>query len=110
VVQSVAVAPTVTTTAPSAIATAAPPADTAVMPRARAIAAEARGDVWVQVGAFRTIDAAAKLVQRLSRVVTIVTGSDRLARVLVGPFADRAAAASTVRALHASGIAAFIAE
>lgn len=96
--------------APAVSSRALTPADTPVAPPAGAGAAETRGDVWVQVGAFRTVDAAAKLVQRLRRAVTIVTGSDRLARVLVGPFADRAAAASTVRALHASGIAAFIAE
>jgi phospholipid transport system substrate-binding protein len=103
-------APVVTTTAPTVTAAAAPPADTLVTPRVHAVAVDTPGDVWVQVGAFRTVDAAAKLVRRLSRAVTIATGSDRLARVLVGPFADRAAAASTVRALQASGIAAFIAE
>jgi phospholipid transport system substrate-binding protein len=96
--------------APTVSSRAVTPSDTPVAPPARAVVAETRGDVWVQVGAFRTVDAAAKLVQRLRRAVTIATGSDRLARVLVGPFADRAAAASTVRALHASGIAAFIAE
>jgi phospholipid transport system substrate-binding protein len=71
-------------------------------------------EVWVQVGAFRTIEAAAQLVQRLGRqAVTIAIGGDRaapLARVLVGPFAERAAAVSAVRALHARGFAAFVAD
>jgi hypothetical protein len=43
--------------------------------------------------------------------VTLTFGGQReapRARLLVGPFADRAAAVSTMRALHASGLAAFI--
>jgi cell division septation protein DedD len=68
----------------------------------------------VQAGAFRSADAATRLVQRLRRhAVTIAISADRLtplARVLVGPFVERAAAVSTVRALEASGIAAFIAD
>jgi len=73
-----------------------------------------RHEFWVQVGAFRDADAAARLVQRLRRhAVTIALGGDRLApmaRVLVGPFAERPAAVSAVRALQASGLAAFIAD
>jgi len=69
---------------------------------------------WVQVGAFRTADAATRLVERLRRhAVTIVTGGDRLApvmRVLVGPFGERTAAAAAARTLQAGGIAAFIAD
>jgi cell division septation protein DedD len=68
---------------------------------------------WVQVGAFRTVDAATLVVQRLRQyAVTIAVAGDRrapLTRVLLGPFAEQAAAASTVSALHARGIAAFIA-
>jgi phospholipid transport system substrate-binding protein len=74
----------------------------------------ARRQFWVQAGAFRSADAATRLVQRLRRhAVTIAISADRLAplaRVLVGPFVERAAAVSTVRALQASGIAAFIAD
>lgn len=73
-----------------------------------------RRQFWVQAGAFRSADAATRLVQRLRRhAVTIAISADRLAplaRVLVGPFVERAAALSTVRALEASGIAAFIAD
>jgi len=83
-------------------------------PTARADAPPAPPQFWVQVGAFRTIDAAAQLVRRLrDHAVTIAIGGDRpapLTRVLVGPFADRSAAVSVVRALHASGFAAFIPE
>jgi len=84
------------------------------LPTARADAPPAPPQFWVQVGAFRTIDAAAQLVRRLrDHAVTIAIGGDRpapLTRVLVGPFADRSAAVSVVRALHASGLAAFIPE
>lgn len=77
-------------------------------------AAAPRHEFWVQVGAFRNADAATRLVQRLRRrAVTIAMTGDRrepLARVLVGPFAERAAAATTVRELQADGIAAFIAD
>ena len=73
-----------------------------------------RRQFWVQAGAFRDADAATRLVQRLRRhAVTIAISADRLAplaRVLVGPFVERSAAVSTVRALEASGIAAFIAD
>ena len=84
------------------------------LPTARADAPPAPPQFWVQVGAFRTIDAAAQLVRRLrDHAVTIAIGGDRpapLTRVLVGPFADRSAAVSVVSALHASGFAAFIPE
>jgi phospholipid transport system substrate-binding protein len=69
-------------------------------------------ELWVQVGVFRTVDAAARMMQQLRRyAVTLTFGGQReapRARLLVGPFADRAAAVSTMRALHASGLAAFI--
>jgi phospholipid transport system substrate-binding protein len=71
-----------------------------------------RREYWVQVGAFRSTDAATRLVQRLRRrAVTIAMTADRrepLARVLVGPFTEREAAAAAVRELRAGGIAAFI--
>ena len=113
------------TRSPTAIAGAspAPRADAAPRPdvtspvvAARPIAAPPtpRRQFWVQAGAFRSADAATRLVQRLRRhAVTIAISADRLAplaRVLVGPFVERSAAVSTVRALEASGIAAFIAD
>jgi cell division septation protein DedD len=111
--------------APEPTAGAASPRATPVVSSPRAVSAVSppavRADVppaarqfWVQVGAFRTIDAAAALVRRLhEHAVTIAIAAERpapLTRVLVGPFAERSAAASVVRALHASGFAAFIAE
>lgn len=68
---------------------------------------------WIQVGAFRDTDAASRMVERLrSHSVMVATGgraSDPLARVLVGPFATRAAAASALRHLSADGYEPFIA-
>ena len=67
---------------------------------------------WVQVGAFQNLD---RLVDTASALrdqsVTLVTEPDHpLTRVMVGPFADRATAASKVRELRARGYQAFIAE
>jgi phospholipid transport system substrate-binding protein len=92
-----------------------PPSASDAAPRRLAVAPPVpRRQFWVQAGAFRSADAATRLVQRLRRhAVTIAISADRLtplARVLVGPFVERAAAVSTVRALEASGIAAFIAD
>src|SRR2546428_1114086 len=108
-------APGLSAPVPAPPASAAPTVARRAEPAAsppRAVAPATTREVWVQVGAFRTIEAAAQLVQRLRRqAVTIAIGGDRagpLARVLVGPFAERAAAVSAVRALHASGFAAFI--
>lgn len=99
-VPTVATPPTVKT-----VPTAAAPPRVVVTPAARR-------EFWVQVGAFRTTDAAARLVQRLRHhAVTIATGGDRLTpvlRVLVGPFAERTAAAAAARSLQAGGIAAFV--
>ena len=95
---------------------APPPGPPSVTHSQTAVAGAAsapRRQFWVQAGAFRSADAATRLVQRLRRhAVTIAISADRLAlaRVLVGPFVERAAAVSTVRALEASGIAAFIAD
>jgi len=100
-----AVAPPVVTTVLTAVASLQPPARVSVTPTARR-------EFWVQVGAFRTADAATRLVQRLRRhAVMIATSGDRLSpvlRVLVGPFAERTAAAAAARSLQASGIAAFV--
>jgi phospholipid transport system substrate-binding protein len=68
---------------------------------------------WVQVGAFRDPDAASRLVERLrNHSVMVATGgghSEPLARVLVGPFANRPAAIAILRELAAGGYRAFIA-
>jgi cell division septation protein DedD len=68
---------------------------------------------WVQVGAFRSTEALSRLVERLRldriTVAAVAARSGSLARVLVGPFADRAAAAEALRQLTAGGHGAFIA-
>ena len=95
-------------------ATLVPPKAVASVARSTAPASEPRPLFWVQVGAFRTVEAATQAVRRVRQyAVTIAVGGDRrapLTRVLLGPFAEHATAASTVRALHARGIAAFVAE
>jgi phospholipid transport system substrate-binding protein len=100
--------------APPRTASAVASAATAGTPVVSSPASSGAREFWVQVGAFRTIDAASQLVRRLrDRAVTIAVAGERpatLTRVLVGPFAERSAAASAVRALHAGGFAAFIAE
>lgn len=82
-------------------------------PTAPAVAPSPRKGFWIQVGAFRNTDAAIRLVERLRKhSVTVVTGTRRtepLARVLVGPFTNRAAAAAALRTLAAGGYRAFIA-
>ncbi len=75
---------------------------------------------WVQVGAFRTVDAAIRLVERLRRQAVTISSSavpgvggrpaGVQARVLVGPFPDRTQAASKLRELLARGYEVFIAE
>jgi len=75
---------------------------------------------WVQVGAFKTVDAAVLLADRLRRQgVTALHSSlssvagqpaDMLARVRVGPFPNRMEALATLRELMARGYAPFIAE
>src|SRR5262249_58763813 len=97
---------------PPPAGTNAPPATPSPAPRSVHAAASAQHrEFWVQVGAFRTADAAARLVRRLrDRAVTIATAGDRVTpmlRVLVGPFAERAAASAPARGPQASGIAAF---
>jgi phospholipid transport system substrate-binding protein len=70
------------------------------------------GEYWIQVAAFRdmqkVIDTAAAL---RDQAVTLVTAPDQpLMRVMVGPFTDRAAAASKIRELRARGYVPFIAD
>lgn len=75
---------------------------------------------WIQVGAFKTVGAAAQLAERLRRQGLAASNDPLrseagnpvgpLARVRVGPFATRADARSTFRELTARGYAPFIAE
>ena len=89
-----------------------PPPVSAITPGTETAAAIPKS-FWVQVGAFRDTDAASRLVERLGAYSVIVaTGggaAEPLARVLVGPFDDRAAAASTLRELASGGYRPFIA-
>jgi phospholipid transport system substrate-binding protein len=75
---------------------------------------------WVQVGAFRTVEAAVQLAERLRRL-GMTASNDRLAsvpghpagalaRVRVGPFTTHSVAKSKLRELIARGYAPFIAE
>lgn len=67
---------------------------------------------WVQVGAFRNAEAASRLLERLDRELAVAvfdgTADAPIARVLVGPFAERARATAKLRELQASGYPAFI--
>jgi phospholipid transport system substrate-binding protein len=67
---------------------------------------------WVQVGAFRTDEAAIKVVSALGdEPVSLMRLPDApLLRVLVGPFANREAAATKRREIKARGIDGFVAE
>jgi cell division protein FtsN len=67
---------------------------------------------WVQVGAFRDVQTAARLAGRLLGdhwSVGIVPGQS-LTRVRVGPFTERAEAVSTLRALTLRGFRPFVHE
>jgi len=73
---------------------------------------------WVQVGAFKTLDAAQRLVDELveqgsapasSVVVEPASPDVPWARVRVGPFPDRWSAASKVREMQALGHSPFVA-
>ena len=96
--------------APAKIDKAAPPSKSRV----------ASTYYWVQVGAFKTVDAAVQLATRLrSQGVTALHGpltstaahpAELLARVRVGPFPNRAEALATLRELMARGYEPFIAE
>jgi cell division septation protein DedD len=72
-----------------------------------------RKSFWIQVGAFQDTDAASRVVERLHKhsvmVATQGGRSNPLARVLVGPFLNRAAAATALKGLAADGYRAFIA-
>lgn len=75
---------------------------------------------WVQLGAFRSVDAAGRLASLVrqeegtdsSRRVTVeaARGPEALTRVRLGPFADRDAATVKARELQGKGYPAFIAE
>lgn len=75
---------------------------------------------WIQVGAFKTMGAAAQLAERLRRqgmpasneglASTPWHPAGALARVRVGPFATHSDARSKLRDLVARGYAPFIAE
>ena len=91
--------PRVATARPPAVATAS------VTPRV------AVPTYWVQVGAFRNTDVAMRVVNEFrDEPVSLVTepGRQPVLRVLVGPFADRGAAAAKLREIRGRGYSAFI--
>jgi phospholipid transport system substrate-binding protein len=71
---------------------------------------------WVQVGAFQSVETAARLADRLrSWAFTIAVGPfartpdpTPLTRVLVGPFAERQQATAVLGRLHAKGVTGFV--
>jgi len=66
---------------------------------------------WVQVGAFRNPDAAARLVSRLHEQNLVLShGPELRLRVRVGPFSDRAEALSKLLELRTKGYKPFIIE
>jgi phospholipid transport system substrate-binding protein len=91
--------------APSTVAPPVAPPALAVSPGRRSF--------WIQVGAFRGTEAASRMVERLHTyavmVATDVGRANPLARVLVGPFPSRAAAAAVLKELATGGDPAFIA-
>jgi cell division septation protein DedD len=73
---------------------------------------------WVQVAAFKSFEAAMRLASLLraekpvapDRWAVVMEPGPALARVRIGPFADRAEAASNLRELESRGFKPFIAE
>jgi len=97
--------PAPTVAAPGASASPAQPAETPSRVGARRF--------WIQVGAFKSPEAATRLATRLgARPIAVTAGptSRALLRVLVGPFPARAEAAVALHDLKALGFRAFIAE
>lgn len=65
---------------------------------------------WVQIGAFRNLEAARGLTQKLASLpVALSTTAESLWRVRVGPFGDPAAARSVLRQLERQGFRPFVA-
>ncbi len=83
-------------------------------PTAAAVATPAPGPAavyWIQIGAFRTPDAAGRLAARLrGEAVELSQEQESLMRVRVGPFADRAAALAKLFELRARGYAPIVVE
>jgi len=91
-----------------------------VQPAPKGPSRVAASQYWIQVGAFRTLEAAVQLAERLRRQgmaalndpLTSLPGypAGALARVRVGPFATHSDALSKLRELIARGYAPFIAQ
>jgi DedD protein len=104
--------------APVAVAPPPPPAVARNEPRARA-SVLAITSYWVQVGAFKTAEAAARVTAELRRAghtawngaLTTLSGSSEpaLVRVRVGPFTSRADAQAKLHELVTRGYTPFIA-
>lgn len=119
-----ALTPTVEPSPAAPVAPAAPPPPPAPAPAAAQTPAPsslvAATSYWVQVGAFKTVDAAARVAAGLRRAgltawngaLTTLPGQTEpaLVRVRVGPFASRADAQSKLHELATRGYTPFIAE
>lgn len=68
------------------------------------------GSYWIQVGAFKSADAAGRLLERLGEAMIVSSAGGHLLLVRVGPFAGHAQALSRLRELQAIGYHPFIAE
>ena len=92
----------------AAVPVSAPPASVTVAPRVVTMA------YWVQVGAFKSLDAARRLAAGLGRAdVTLSrerSESQGLIHVRIGPFADRRQAAAKLLELRTKGYRPFILE
>jgi phospholipid transport system substrate-binding protein len=104
---AVDVIPVVVTAAP--VEAAIPPPVAEIRPPAAAAPPPAPATLWVQVGAFRAPEAAARVAARLrDHPIVISVEPSSLIRVRVGPFTERAAAIATMTELTARGYAPFL--
>jgi phospholipid transport system substrate-binding protein len=88
---------------------AIPPPVAEIRPPAAAAPPPAPATLWVQVGAFRAPEAAARVAARLrDRPIVISVEPSSLVRVRVGPFTERTAAIATMTELTARGYAPFL--
>lgn len=110
---------------PGKLAPATPPGEKRIEPsRPRTMASASPAEIsrprsyWVQVAAFKSFEAAMRLASLLraekpvapDRWAVVMEPGPALARVRVGPFADRAEATSNLRELESRGFKPFIAE
>jgi phospholipid transport system substrate-binding protein len=103
--------PTVVTTAPSSGRTPVTTVKASVITETAPARKPSSPSYWVQIGAFKDETTASRVISQLgSAVVTIVTATDSLLRLRLGPFPDRTTATSALRALKHRGFDPFLIE